>query len=696
MKRCTDVVAQLPDAAQAGAGREGRVEVRLVEVQALRRTGPAGRRCARHRPEAGAGVPEDLVAAGGQLPGERQTRSHVTGRRGRTRTGSEPRLPPKTSPAPAHIDAGCSAGASDSRPRARRAARATVRGCSSRTVSSPWSSATARPARSSSRCCAQLAAAGSCVPGRPGLPAGSTASTTASSSCAGGCGIETVPTLLRVEDGVEIGAHRGVDARAVGGADRRRRASGRACPSTGPAAGRCRSTRARGRARGALRRAAAGQPAGRAGRRSRTSIEAMFDRGWTDGLPVVPPTAERVLRMLRGHHPRPRRGRRRRPARPGRVHGREGRRQRGDGRLPARAPAGRAGRASRRPAPRSSRCTACWRRRTSPARSSSSTVRSPGRIGMNSGVNALGQGNRANATIGRALQLVVRNVGGGRPGEVDRATLGNPGKLTFCFAEREEDSPVRPAGRRPRRAGRAHAVTLFAGSGVQPVVDQLSRDPRVAGPHLRRLPARQRAPEAADGLRRDARRVARARSGAPRGRLGPRPAARRARARCSLLPGRRAASAAPAAWPRASPTRSPAVDLPKFRPGGLLVVHAGGDAGLFSAIVGGWVSGDAGSAPVTTRGADMRTRARPHRRADARRSGSCCRARRRCRAAPSACSTSARPAATSSSTGSPSCSPPTARRCGATASRPSPGRRRSTCGTRSPTQCEVVIEALAD
>ena len=42
------------------------------------------------------------------------------------------------------------------------------------------------------------------------------------------------------------------------------------------------------------------------------------------------------------------------------------------------------------------------------------------------------------------------------------------------------------------------------------------------------------------------------------------------------------------------------LDLPKFRPGGLLVVHAGGDAGLFSAVIGGWVSGDAGSAPVTT------------------------------------------------------------------------------------------------
>src|ERR671929_2197606 len=97
------------------------------------------------------------------------------------------------------------------------------------------------------------------------------------------------------------------------------------------------------------------------------------------------------------------------------------------------------------------------------------------RVGMNSGVNALGQGNRANATIGRALQLVVRNVGGGRPGEVDRATLGNPGKYTCCFAEREEDSPFAPLA--ADRGVPGDAVTLFAGSGVQPVVDQLSRTP---------------------------------------------------------------------------------------------------------------------------------------------------------------------------------------------------------------------------
>ena len=62
-------------------------------------------------------------------------------------------------------------------------------------------------------------------------------------------------------------------------------------------------------------------------------------------------------------------------------------------------------------------------------------------IGMNSGINVLGQGNRANSTIGRAVQLTVRNVGGGRPGEVDRATHGNPGKVSFCFAEDELNSP---------------------------------------------------------------------------------------------------------------------------------------------------------------------------------------------------------------------------------------------------------------
>jgi hypothetical protein len=68
---------------------------------------------------------------------------------------------------------------------------------------------------------------------------------------------------------------------------------------------------------------------------------------------------------------------------------------------------------------------------------------------MSSGGNALGQGNRANATIGRALQLVVRNVGGGRPGEVDRATQGQPGKYT---AASPSSRTARPSTRWPPRA----------------------------------------------------------------------------------------------------------------------------------------------------------------------------------------------------------------------------------------------------
>ena len=57
-------------------------------------------------------------------------------------------------------------------------------------------------------------------------------------------------------------------------------------------------------------------------------------------------------------------------------------------------------------------------------------------LGLNAGGNSLGPGNRANACIGRAVSLVMRNVGGARPGIADMATMGQPGKYTFCFAER--------------------------------------------------------------------------------------------------------------------------------------------------------------------------------------------------------------------------------------------------------------------
>src|SRR6266542_2752895 len=61
--------------------------------------------------------------------------------------------------------------------------------------------------------------------------------------------------------------------------------------------------------------------------------------------------------------------------------------------------------------------------------------------GVNSGNNVFGQGVRANATIGRAVRLVMMNVMNTRPGFLDRATLGTPGRYSFCFAETEENHP---------------------------------------------------------------------------------------------------------------------------------------------------------------------------------------------------------------------------------------------------------------
>jgi hypothetical protein len=62
-------------------------------------------------------------------------------------------------------------------------------------------------------------------------------------------------------------------------------------------------------------------------------------------------------------------------------------------------------------------------------------------LGVNGGLNCLGQGSAANATLGRALRLILQNIGGAWPGEMDRATHGQPGKLMFCCGENDEQSP---------------------------------------------------------------------------------------------------------------------------------------------------------------------------------------------------------------------------------------------------------------
>jgi hypothetical protein len=88
------------------------------------------------------------------------------------------------------------------------------------------------------------------------------------------------------------------------------------------------------------------------------------------------------------------------------------------------------------------------------------------RLGINAGPNCLGQGTRANSTIGRALRLVLQNAGGALPGEMDRATHGQPGKHTFCCAENESENPWEPLHvERGLEAGQS-AVTVIGAAGT--------------------------------------------------------------------------------------------------------------------------------------------------------------------------------------------------------------------------------------
>ena len=66
------------------------------------------------------------------------------------------------------------------------------------------------------------------------------------------------------------------------------------------------------------------------------------------------------------------------------------------------------------------------------------------RLEVNSGSGCLGPGTWANATLGRALRLILQNIGRALPGDMDRSTQGQPGKYTFCCAENEEANPWEP------------------------------------------------------------------------------------------------------------------------------------------------------------------------------------------------------------------------------------------------------------
>ncbi len=93
-------------------------------------------------------------------------------------------------------------------------------------------------------------------------------------------------------------------------------------------------------------------------------------------------------------------------------------------------------------------------------------------LDINGGRGCLGPGWRANATIGRALRLIMINCGGATPGEIDKATHGMPGKFTFCFGELDEETPWEPYHVEHGFAREQSTVTAFGGQGTANILAQ--------------------------------------------------------------------------------------------------------------------------------------------------------------------------------------------------------------------------------
>lgn len=328
-------------------------------------------------------------------------------------------------------------------------------------------------------------------------------------------------------------------------------------------------------------------------------IEACFERGWSDGFPLVPPTKLRVYRMLQATK---------------------------------RAPTEIIGQMPHNHAPVSvekvainavmAGCkpeyfpvvltaveAACDPKYGLRAFMASTWFSAPvivvngpiaKQIGMASGFSAFGSGNRANATIGRALNLVIRNVGEVRPGEVGRSTMGSPGRYSFCFAENEENTSWLPLSVERGLPNGQSAVTLLTGDGLQPIGDERSRHPeslvislaaglRAVYHHKWNLegdvilavsPEHSRVFEQAGWskarlrqeletlLQMDTAQMVKGAGGCEEG-IAPEIAARQA-------------------------------TVSKFQPGGIQIVRVGSNAGLYSAVISCWPNGgDTGTQPVT-------------------------------------------------------------------------------------------------
>jgi hypothetical protein len=203
-------------------------------------------------------------------------------------------------------------------------------------------------------------------------------------------------------------------------------------------------------------------------------LEFCYEQDWTDGLPVVPPTEDRVAAMLSGTSLAP-------------------------GSVVAKIPPSWA-RATVEKIAVNAVMAGCLpafmpviiaavRAMTDPALNLNGmqcsthlstplvVVNGPARLelGMNCGHNVFGQGNRANATIGRAVKLILTNIGRAIPGVTDKATLGHPGKYTYCIAENEEQSPWDPLHVERGFKREQSAVTVFGCEAPHNINNQASQ-----------------------------------------------------------------------------------------------------------------------------------------------------------------------------------------------------------------------------
>ena len=339
--------------------------------------------------------------------------------------------------------------------------------------------------------------------------------------------------------------------------------------------------------------------------------EFLFDQGFTDGLPVVPPTPERVLRMLSGTN-------------------RDSQEVIAEI-APNYAPATvekiaiNAVLAGCKPeflpviiaaieAIANKQFNIHGVNATTMGASPVLVVNGPirNRIGMNMGLGALGQGNRANAAIGRAVRLAVRNIGGAKPGGTERSTLGNPMKFTMCFPEWEERSPWQPLHVERGFDAEDSVVTAFAmTSGPALCVDQTSRSARQlagsvalsleAAHHVRAHNASDAllvvSPEHVDTFNRD---------GYTKNDIREHVQRVTARPLSELVSDDDVGGTMPRDRFDAMPAERQERRVPKFATKeNLHIIVAGAEAGKFSAIFHGWAGGEIGSVPVSKKIEDV-------------------------------------------------------------------------------------------